>query len=655
MCGIFGIAVKEDSGFSAADIEQSLKVLITLSELRGKDSSGLSVASQASIKTFRRAVQPSKMIEDPEFYRFVRSCISEGASEKIKAFAAIGHCRLVTDGSQAVYENNQPVRAGKIIGVHNGIVVNAWKLKRAEEKENELLSYESVDSASDTKVLFEIIGEKFDESGSIVTALREAYGTIEGSASVAFFCENLNAVCLATNTGSLYYASGCNKPFFCFASEKHILEEFLKKARISAKDRDCQTKQLKANSIALVDLMEIMPQVFMMARTDKNTGGDTSRNAGSCFEIIEKRHSPDSLRRCTRCILPETYPFIHFDDKGVCNYCHNYHKQVNLGRQELEKILDKYRSKDGSQDCLVGLSGGRDSSYGLHSLVRDYGMHPLVYTYDWGLTTDQSRRNQALLCGKLGLEHIIRAADIQQKRSDIRENIYAWLKHPHLGMVPLFFQGDKPFIYYGGKLLKEAGLKLAVFCSGNQLEQMEFKLGFCGVDQPLKSNPRMYSYKLMTKVRIALFYSYQYLINPAYINKSLFDSFFGFYSSFIFRDNALFLYHYIPWNEKVIEETLEKEYGWKKDQRYGDFQWRMGDGQTAFSNYIYYTIAGFSEFDAFRSNQIRAGLITRQEAQKLAAADNKPRIETLKYFSQIVGFNLEEVLAKINEIPKLYY
>ena len=65
---------------------------------------------------------------------------------------------------------------------------------------------------------------------------------------------------------------------------------------------------------------------------------------------------------------------------------------------------------------MVGLSGGRDSTYGLHLLKTKYKMNPIAYTFDWGLTTDISRINAAKVCGKLGVEHIIRSADIEKKK-----------------------------------------------------------------------------------------------------------------------------------------------------------------------------------------------------------------------------------------------
>jgi len=74
------------------------------------------------------------------------------------------------------------------------------------------------------------------------------------------------------------------------------------------------------------------------------------------------------MRRCTRCILPETFPGIRFDEDGVCNYCLEY-KPVNvLGEEALVKVLDGYRGKGREYDCIVPISGGRDSSFVLHQM-----------------------------------------------------------------------------------------------------------------------------------------------------------------------------------------------------------------------------------------------------------------------------------------------
>ena len=151
-----------------------------------------------------------------------------------------------------------------------------------------------------------------------------------------------------------------------------------------------------------------------------------------------------------------------------------------------------------------------------------------------------------------------------------------------------------------------------------------------------------------------LWYSWRFLKNPAYINSAILDNFDGFLSSFVRKNQILHLYNYIEWDEDEINETLQKEYGWEVDPDYGENQWRMGDGQTALNNYIYFTIAGFSEYDTFRSNQVREGILSREEAEKLAAQDNIPKYEAIYELGRVVGFNADNVLSAVNGMPKLY-
>jgi hypothetical protein len=311
-----------------------------------------------------------------------------------------------------------------------------------------------------------------------------------------------------------------------------------------------------------------------------------------------------------------------------------------------------YRRDDGSQDCIVAISGGRDSTFGLHYVKNVLNMNPVAFTYDWGMVTDLARRNQFRICGKLGVEHIIRSADIIKKRSYIKKNIKAWLKRPELGMVPLFMAGDKQFYYYFDQLRKETGIKLVVFCSGNELEMTSFKLGFCGVKKGAEKG-RMTSLTLMNKFRLFWYYLKQYILNPAYINRSLFDTFWAYYSSYILPDSLLYLYNYVKWDEKKIIDTIMKEYDWEVASD-TEGTWRIGDGTASFYNYIYYTLAGFSEHDTFRSNQVREGMITREQALEMSRKDNKPRYDSLKWYCDIVGVDFKDTITKINAAPKLY-
>ena len=82
--------------------------------------------------------------------------------------------------------------------------------------------------------------------------------------------------------------------------------------------------------------------------------------------------------------------------------------------------------------------------------------------------------------------------------------------------------------------------------------------------------------------------------------------------------------------------------------------WRIGDGTAAFYNYVYYTVAGFTEHDTFRSNQIREGQMTREKALLLLEEENRPRYQNIRWYLDTLGLDFERVIKIVNAIPKLY-
>jgi hypothetical protein len=323
-------------------------------------------------------------------------------------------------------------------------------------------------------------------------------------------------------------------------------------------------------------------------------------------------------------------PFISFDTEGVCSYCSDYNRISHLGIAELEKVIAPFRKGAGNIDCIVGISGGRDSTYGLHYINNELKLNPIAYTYDWGMITDLARRNISRICGKLGVEHILVSADITVKRSYIRSNVSAWLKKPSLGMIPLFMAGDKQYFYYLNRLKKQNSVRLAFLCE-NLLERTDFKTGFSGIYQGRIDKDRAYTLSLENKVKIALYYMGQYLLNPRYFNYSLLDTLSAYFSYYLMEREYYNIYRFIPWNEQEIIRTLRNEYDWElaPDTK---STWRIGDGTASFYNYIYYTVAGFSEIDTFRSNQIREGMLNRNEALALAYEENKPRFDSIQWY-----------------------
>ena len=146
----------------------------------------------------------------------------------------------------------------------------------------------------------------------------------------------------------------------------------------------------------------------------------------------------------------------------------------------------------------------------------------------------------------------------------------------------------------------------------------------------------------------------QFTGNPSLFNSSMIDTL-GAYWSYYFepRNNICFTFDYLPWDETQVESCLVEEYGWEVCERTGT-TWRRGDGTAPFYNYIYYTVAGFTEFDTFRSNQIREGVITREFALAKVNRENQPNPEGLEWYFNRIDVDADLAIQKINEMPKLY-
>ena len=677
MCGIFGLIVNSNTQIDKQESKNIIEKLFLLSEARGKESAGLAIKNNVTnkISVFKKSVPASDIIKDENYADFFEKGVAQVfTNEKIvnKSLSFIGHARLVTNGSQENNNNNQPVISNEAVAVHNGIITNVDMLW--EKHPNLCRKFEV-----DTEIALEIFNSEFSNSNSIGSSLQKVYSQLEGSASLAIFHSQFNKLVLSTNTGSLYYSFNKKNGLFVFASEEFILDTLieelnLKKFDVSESiwlkpgeaiilntdDLEVESTNLKSstetslitntkNNFEIENFVKDKDIDIREITVLKNAKNDD--NLRKLFQLNTNQIS--SLKRCSKCLLPETFPFIIYDKKGECNYCKNYVSRSTGGKeQEFKNIVTKYKNKDGKADCIVPFSGGRDSSFGLHYIVHELKLKPITYTFDWGMVTDLARRNIARLCGKLGVENIIVSADIAKKRNNIRLNVEAWLKNPKLGMIPLFMAGDKQFIYFANQIRKQTGIELNIYRS-NMLENTDFKVGFCGI-APSNDKSRPDHLPFSSKVNLAWYYGKNFLMNPAYINSSVLDTLGSFYSYYAEPRTHFFqVFDWIKWDEKLIEKTLFEEYNWEISPDTTS-TWRIGDGTAAFYNYIYYTVAGFSEFDTFRSNQIREGLITREEGLKFIAQENRPRFESMKWYFETIGVDMEQAIKIVNAIPKLY-
>jgi amino acid adenylation domain-containing protein len=142
-----------------------------------------------------------------------------------------------------------------------------------------------------------------------------------------------------------------------------------------------------------------------------------SKNAGiqDCVvELIDGKRSDsiESVTNCTRCGLPSNFPQVEFDEMGVCNYCLSFEDYRQKAQKyfktpaDLQKLLDKAKTdRRGEYDCLVLLSGGKDSTYALAKLV-GMGFSVLAFTLDNGYISDSAKANIRRVVNVLGVDHV---------------------------------------------------------------------------------------------------------------------------------------------------------------------------------------------------------------------------------------------------------
>ncbi len=635
MCGILGV-VKVGRSIELQRWKDAVSALFKFSEERGKEASGAAFIVEDGVKVLKCSEPSSVLVGRADFLESF-----EGMNDH-DCFSLIGHSRLVTSGMEFDDGNNQPVKFGNVCLVHNGIIVDyedVWKS----------LGVESTTDL-DSEVIAALIDSELDKG--ILTAVENALNTLVGEVSIAGTTLDSNKLFCATNTGSLYYCASDKDGVFVFASEKYILESALDDSDLLS---DYEVRQLAPGDVLVVDLLTLDIEISKKSRRSKDVvAPNVVLTSFKKWEDVNMRDEERRahMKRCSKAVFCETMPYIKFDEAGVSNYSNAY-SGVGLGNEsELEAILSKHRKSDGSPDCLVAFSGGRDSSYGLYLLKEKWGMNPIAYTYDWGMVTGLARRNQARICGKLGVEHIWVSADIRKKRRNIRLNLNAWLKKPHLGMLPLLIAGDKHFFYYANRLMKQTGIDLMVFCS-NHYEKTYFKSGFCGIAPDLVYKEKPSELGVAKKLQMAGFYGQQFACNPSYLNSSLADTASAAYSYYVMKTDFVRPFNYYHWDEKEVEAVLQSEFGWERAED-TPTTWRIGDGTAAFYNYVYHTVAGFTESDTFRSNQILDGAISREEALGFVNAENMPRWDSLREYLNVVGVGFDEALKVIHGIPKLY-
>lgn len=343
---------------------------------------------------------------------------------------------------------------------------------------------------------------------------------------------------------------------------------------------------------------------------------------------------------CTKCVMDTTDSNIQFDENGVCDHCNGFEKNVKpkwhpneLGKSMLmnnvKKIKEHGRNKE--FDCILGLSGGVDSSYLLHLAVKELGLRPLVFHVDGGWNSEIAVNNIEVMVQKLGLDlytevinwEEMKALQLAFFKSGL-PNIDIPQDHAFISTLYNFaLKHDIKYILNGGNISTE--------CVRNPLEFLYY-----GSDMSLIRDiiQRYCDKKLPT-------YPFSNILRHRV------------YLRYIKRIKRIKPLDLLEYNKEEAINTLVKEYGWKPypqkhfESRFTKF----------FEGYWLPERFGFDTRKVQFSSLIQTGQLTREDALKKLELPSYNK-ETIKdeflYISSKLGITVEELQTYFS-LPKKFY
>jgi N-acetyl sugar amidotransferase len=343
------------------------------------------------------------------------------------------------------------------------------------------------------------------------------------------------------------------------------------------------------------------------------------------------------MKRCVRCGLPETHETISFDAAGVCNICRQQEFKRDkvdwaANKLTLDSLVQEYRGKY-DYDCIVPFSGGKDSTWTLYYLVKEYKLKPLVVRFDHGFMRPNLEANVKRVLRRLGVDflsftpnwHIVQKLMLQ---SLLEKGDFCWHCHTGIFSYPMWIAIEKqvPLILWG-----EPSAEYTAYFSYGQTEDVDEKrfnryinLGISAEDMFVRlggtvdlRDLKPYSYPPLQKLR-ALNY------------------------------RSVCLGSYIPWDVKRQSEIIQSELGWQGDEvenvppqyRYEKIECYM----QGVRDYIKYIKRGYSRPSHLVALDVRNERMKKEEGEHLISAYEGRRPPSLDLFLSYVGLTEQEFL-----------
>jgi hypothetical protein len=332
--------------------------------------------------------------------------------------------------------------------------------------------------------------------------------------------------------------------------------------------------------------------------------------------------------------MPETYPGVVFDAEGVCNLCRVFEtrwgswvtsaKKQAQSEEELQHIFDAARRKHRPYDAVVGISGGKDSSYSLYLCHKTYGLKMLAFTKDGGFLADDARKRIEKIVKMLGVPHFYCHDPLAPELSAVfmrkTGNFCAPCELSTFNLTAMVAREyDIPLIIMGTSSRTEAGAPKFL----NPWDPWYFRNVMKGEHYKEQLRCSCYGPNYVLREGIARIFS---------------------------RRRILLLPDYVEWDEGKISQLFQREFGLNFDEEHSDC-WA-----SQVARYLYRKKLGGNDPNVAKySLFVRSGNMTRNEAlERLSKiGDNLPLLN-LDHFLKITGMTRQEFDKACGQNPRAY-
>lgn len=344
------------------------------------------------------------------------------------------------------------------------------------------------------------------------------------------------------------------------------------------------------------------------------------------------------LQYCTRCIMPETVEGLQFDEMGICTACRSSEQKMHINwqqrRDQLTDILQEAKVGAGDNyDCIIPISGGKDSFFQLHVLVKEYGLKPLAVTFSHNWFSKTGYENLQLALETFAIDHIQFTPNRALVNKLAKKSIYkigdaCWHCHSGVGAFPL-------------QVAVKWGIPLLVW--GESIAEAS---GRASYDVPVRHFDREYFEKVSAKVPPAAMLGdgiTEQDLNPFKLPTAEQCEAIGL--------RGIHLGDYIFWDDEKQMEFVRDVYGWKETEIEGTYKcYKSAECiMPGVHDFACYLKRGYGRASYQASVDVRNGLMTREEGQALAESYDPERPHALDYYLDITGLTEPEFYRAVGE------